>query len=178
MKLPTLEAPRLNLRWLSTEDAPALFDLFSHPDVARYWSRPAMTERAQAEALVRSIQQHFTQGDLFQWGLTLANASRVIGTCTLASIDRSNRRAELGFALHPDHWGQGLMKEALQVLIDHAFGALNMHRLEADIDPRNTASLRLCERLGFTREGYLRERWIVAGEWCDTVLYGLLQSDR
>jgi RimJ/RimL family protein N-acetyltransferase len=62
-------------------------------------------------------------------------------------------------------------------LLDHAFGALCLHRIEADVDPRNTPSLRTLERLGFVREGYLRQRWAVGGERQDSVLLGLLASD-
>ena len=74
-------------------------------------------------------------------------------------------------------WGQGLMHEALTALLDHGFGTWNLNRVEADIDPRNRASARTLERLGFCREGLLRERWIVGGEVCDSALYGLLQRD-
>ena len=74
-------------------------------------------------------------------------------------------------------WGLGYMHEALSALLDHGFSAWNLNRVEADIDPRNQASARALERLGFRREGLLRERWIVAGEVSDTAYYGLLRSD-
>ena len=70
------------------------------------------------------------------------------------------------------------MREAASAVIDHAFGTLRLNRLEADIDPRNVASAGLLERLGFAREGLLRERWIVGDEVSDSALYGLLASDR
>ena len=69
------------------------------------------------------------------------------------------------------------MHEALSAVVEHAFGALALHRLEADVDPRNAASLRTLERLGFRQEGLLRERWIVADEVSDTAFFGLLASD-
>jgi RimJ/RimL family protein N-acetyltransferase len=69
------------------------------------------------------------------------------------------------------------MAEALPALVAHAFGALDLNRLEADIDPRNTASARVLERLGFRREGLLRERWIVNGEKSDSAIYGLLRAE-
>ncbi|ETP61422.1 hypothetical protein BDSB_27145 [Burkholderia dolosa PC543] len=70
------------------------------------------------------------------------------------------------------------MSEAASALIEHAFGTLNLRRIEADIDPRNVALARLLERLGFIREGLLRERWIVGDDVSDSALYGLLKSDR
>jgi ribosomal-protein-alanine N-acetyltransferase len=69
------------------------------------------------------------------------------------------------------------MHEALQALLDFGFGELDLNRIEADIDPRNSASARTLERLGFTKEGYLRERWIVGEEVSDTALYGLLRRE-
>ena len=69
------------------------------------------------------------------------------------------------------------MNEALHSLLDYGFGQLNLNRVEADIDPRNEASAKTLERLGFVKEGYLRERWIVGNEVSDTVLYGLLQRE-
>ena len=69
------------------------------------------------------------------------------------------------------------MHEALSALVDYAFKTLGLNRLEADIDPRNHASARTLERLGFQKEGHLRERWIVSGEISDTWWYGLLRRD-
>ncbi len=69
------------------------------------------------------------------------------------------------------------MDEALRGLLAYGFTELNLNRVEADIDPRNHASARSLERLGFTREGLLRERWIVDGEVSDTALYGLLRRE-
>ena len=69
------------------------------------------------------------------------------------------------------------MHEALRALLDFGFGELDLNRIEADIDPRNGASARTLERLGFTKEGYLRERWIVGDEVSDTALYGLLRRE-
>ena len=74
-------------------------------------------------------------------------------------------------------WGADVTRQALVGLIGIAFGALDLNRLEADIDPRNGPSARILERLGFRKEGYQAERWIVAGEISDTALYGLLRRN-
>jgi RimJ/RimL family protein N-acetyltransferase len=100
-----------------------------------------------------------------------------IGTVSLFQLSRGNRRAEIGYALARAWWGRGVMHEALVALLDWAFDALALNRLEADIDPANHASARSLERLGFTREGVLRERWIVDGQVSDTALYGLLARE-
>ncbi len=101
----------------------------------------------------------------------------MIGTCTLHRIEPEHRRAELGYILRRDHWGRGLASEALTALCNHAFGTLRLHRLEADIDPRNAGSIRLVERLGFKWEGHLRQRYFVADDIQDSAIYGLLATD-
>jgi RimJ/RimL family protein N-acetyltransferase len=172
--LPELRAERVKLRWLTAADVPSLFDVFSDPEVMRYWSSEPMADPAEAEALLDDIHAHFAAKSLFQWGVALAEDDRVVGTCTLLHLDGRNRRGEVGYALAREQWGKGLMREALTALLDHAFTTLGLHRIEADVDPENAASLRLLERLGFTREGVLRERWLVGGRAHDSVMLGLL----
>ncbi len=173
-RLPTLPAGRLRLRWLEPRDVDALLEVFGDPAVMRYWSSPPLRDRRAAEDLLAEIRSYFERRELFQWGVALAESDRVIGTCTLAWLHAESRRAELGFALGRTHWGHGYMSEALVALLDFAFGPLGLRRLEADIDPRNESSLRLVERLGFRREGLLRERWLTAGEVQDSLFFGLL----
>jgi [ribosomal protein S5]-alanine N-acetyltransferase len=175
--LSPLETPRLRLRALVELDIPALFAIFGDAETMRYWSRPAMTTIAEAEALFRDVQQQAGAGTLLQWGIARRADDVVIGTCTLFRIDREHRRCELGYILRRDHWGAGLANEALRALLNHAFGTMGLHRLEADIDPRNAASIRSVERLGFKREGWLRERYFVAGEIQDSLIYGLLAAE-
>jgi RimJ/RimL family protein N-acetyltransferase len=173
----TLRTPRLTLRPVADDDAPALYAIFSDRDVMRYWSRPPMTDPEEAVTLVRDIRAGCARGEALQLAVEREGVRQAIGTCTLFHFHRTSRRAELGYALARPHWGQGLMHEALMRLVGYAFGELGLHRLEADIDPRNAASARSLARLGFRKEGTLRERWIVAGEVSDSDLYGLLGTE-
>jgi RimJ/RimL family protein N-acetyltransferase len=175
--LPTLDAPRVRLRWITQADASALFDVFSHPEVARYLSRPAWTDMGPAVRLIDEIHASFARRDLFQWGIARREDDRVIGTCTLKDLDATHRRAELGYALGRDSWGTGIAREAIHRVVGFAFDELELHRLEADVDPRNRRSIRSLEQEGFTREGHLRERWHVNGEVCDGLFYGLLRRE-
>jgi RimJ/RimL family protein N-acetyltransferase len=107
----------------------------------------------------------------------LRESNSVIGTTTLFNLNLDNGRAELGYAMASAYWGEGYMHEALQALLSHAFDVMNLRRLEADVDPRNAGSIRTLERLGFQREGFLRERWHVNGEIQDAFFYGLLKRE-
>lgn len=176
-RLPTLVAPRLALRWIEPRDLEDLYAVFSDPDVTRFWSHAAWPHRDEAAIYLEAIHRGFEQGDLFQWGIALRGDDRVVGTVTLYGIDHAQGRAELGFALAREHWGRRYAREALTVLLDHAFGRIGLRRIEADVDARNQGSLNTLEALGFRREGYLRQRWLVAGELQDSVLMGLLASE-
>ena len=176
-RLPTLDAPRVRLRWLTANDVDALFAIFSDEAMMRYWSSTAMKERAEAEDLLAKIHKYFAEKSGFQWGVERKDDCLLLGTCTLFNIHKENMRAEVGYCLRSVHWGKGYMGEALGALIDHAFRVLKLRRLEADVDPNNANSLRMLERMGFNREGLLRERWNVAGEIQDSVFLGLLARE-
>jgi [ribosomal protein S5]-alanine N-acetyltransferase len=175
--LPTLVASRIKLRWLTPADVAALFTVFSHEEAMRYWSTPAMTELKQAQDYLDQIHHCFAAKSLFQWGIALLKTDEVIGTCTLHQLDTRNRRAEIGFALNPAHWHQGYATEAVDRVLQYAFGPLRLHRVEADTDPRNTASIAVLTRLGFVAEGRMRERWLSHGQPQDSAFFGLLASE-
>ncbi|MGI9026442.1 MAG: GNAT family N-acetyltransferase [Burkholderiaceae bacterium] len=176
----TLQTPRLLLRPMVEADAPALFAIHSDHETMRYWSTPPWTDPAEGLRMIDRDRQGLRDGASIRLGLELRerhDAPKIIGTCTLYNFQHVNRRAEIGYSLHRAKWGRGLMHEALTALLSHGFENRVLHRVEADIDPRNLASARSLERLGFLREGHLRERWIVNGEISDTALYGLLKRD-
>ncbi|MFO1340096.1 MAG: GNAT family N-acetyltransferase [Burkholderiaceae bacterium] len=180
-----IETPRLLLRPLEDRDADDLWAIFSDPAVMRYWSTPAWTERAQAQRVIDGDREALASRRDLRLGLALREGGRVVGTISLYKIDAPCRRADIGYALGAAHQGSGLMHEALSAVVglafDHRPGSpfddLRLNRLEADIDPRNVASARTLERLGFRHEGTLRERWWVAGEVSDSAMYGLLHAD-
>lgn len=172
-----LHTERLLLRPLAAADAGALFGVFSDPDVMRYWSCAPWTGIAQADHYIAAAGEALASGAMLRLGIELAASGELLGQITLYGFSEQNRRCEVGYALGRAHWGRGYLGEALGAMLDYGFKALDLHRVEADIDPRNAASARLLERMGFVHEGLLRQRWIVAGEVCDTAFYGLLESD-
>jgi len=83
----------------------------------------------------------------------------------------------VGYSLHPDSWGQGLMTEAVMALVGYGFGVLRLHRIWADVDPENIGSWRVLEKIGMRREGQLRENALIGGEWCDSYIYAMLDRE-
>lgn len=173
----SLTTERLLLRPLVPADAQALFAVFADPAVMRYWSTPPWASISQAHELIAKDQSAHATGAYIRLGIRLASTAELVGMATLFDFVAQCRRAEIGYALAASAWGRGYMHEALTALIGFGFEELDLNRIEADVDPRNAASALCLERLGFHKEGRLRERWIVAGEVSDTDLYGLLRSD-
>jgi [ribosomal protein S5]-alanine N-acetyltransferase len=176
--LPTvLETARITLRFIEERDVDAIYAVYSDPLVARYLSKPAQTERAQAEKMVANVLAGYADGSSVTFAMERREDGVVIGIVMLFRFNDESRRAEIGYSMGQAHWGRGYMDECLRTVIDYGFGPLGLNRVEADIDPRNAASAKSLARLGFKAEGVLRERWIVAGEVSDTAYYGLLRSD-
>ncbi len=172
-----ISTKRLTLRFLSAADLPALYEIYSHPEVTRYLSWPAWTDIAQAQQMLMDADEGYRTRSALHLGIERRADHKFIGTCSLFHFHVPSRRAEIGYALGRSYWGEGYIQEALQALLHYAFQTLDLNRLEADIDPRNPASARTLERLGFQKEGHLRERWIVNDEISDTWLYGLLRRE-
>jgi ribosomal-protein-alanine N-acetyltransferase len=161
---------------LEERDVDGLFEIFSDPQVMRYWSSGPLVDRAAAVKLFEEIPKSNAGGSMMKWGLALTENDFVIGTTTYFNLSLSNGRVEIGYAMNRSFWGKGLMNEALIAMINYGFNSMSLRRIEADVDPRNDASIRTLERLGFRREGFLRERWHVEGEIQDAYFYGLLRN--
>ena len=173
----TLQTDRLRLRFLDEADLPALFTIFSHPEVMRYWNFPPWTDLEQARQMLNNTLEAYQDGSGLRLGIERKADRVLLGACSLFQFHETSRRAEIGYLLGRPYWGSGYMHEALPALLCYAFETLNLNRLEADIDPRNLASAKTLERLGFKLEGVLRERWIVGEDVTDTWLYGLLRRE-
>ncbi len=172
-----LSTERLRLRPLATADAAALFAIFSDPRVMRYWSSAPWTSIEKAHEMIAKDASAMAVGENLRLGLETTHDSRLIGHCSLFSFNAQCRRAEIGYGMAFAAWGCGYMYEALTALLNYGFSELGLNRVEADIDPRNDASAKTLERLGFHHEGFLRERWEVDGAVSDSGIYGLLRRD-
>jgi ribosomal-protein-alanine N-acetyltransferase len=168
---------RVGLRLLEERDAAALFALYSDQDVMRYWNHAPWTSLDQARAAIGEARADYLTGASLHCAICLPVTGELIGSCALYAISRQHRCASIGYMLAPAHQGQGYLGEAMRLLLAHGFGACNLNRIEAEVNRHNGASCRALERLGFRREGMLRERWIVAGKKHDTIVHALLRED-
>lgn len=176
-KQAVINAERLVMRPVRKKDAQAVFDIYSDLKALEYFAREPLESFKDAEKMVAENLAFDEDASAILWAICLRDDDSMIGTFTLFHISEQNRRAEVGYILNRKFWGKGYASEALARMIEYCFDELEMGRLEADVDPQNTASLRLLDRHGFEREGYFRKRWFIRNQWFDSVMFGLLRSD-
>ncbi len=161
---------RLLLRSREPSDTADLHAIYSREDVSQYLLSPPLA-RDEVEEMLADRATSDEDG----FGLVLDLDGRAIGEVGL--VFRGPTTGELSWVVHPDHGGRGLVTEATRALIDLGFGHCALHRIYAELDPRNTASARMCERLGLRRESHRLADFWSKGEWTDTLEYAVLASE-
>jgi RimJ/RimL family protein N-acetyltransferase len=176
---PPIATERLLLRLVEEGDLADLLIVNGDDEVTRCLPYASWQSHADAQAWFKRMSRFRAEGSAWQIAIVLKESRVVIGTCALFGYEEDNRRAELGYVLGRAYWGKGLMHEALTALITHLFRATHLRRLDATVDSQNPASERVMARLGFTREGVLRERWRTREKdgITDAVIYGLLRRE-
>jgi len=172
-----IESERLLVRPVAESDLPALLEVNSSEEVTALLPYARWESMTDAEAWLKRMKGIQATGLALQFVVVSKSTGTAIGTCLLFRFEEGSARAELGYVLGRAHWGQGFMQEALEALVGCCFGSLGLRRLEAEVDIRNRSSARLLQRLGFTKEGLLRQRWVAKGEAKDVEMYGLLRSE-
>ena len=172
-----IESERLLVRLVAESDLPALLEVNSNEEVTALLPYATWRSMADAEAWLQRMRGIQATGLGLQFVVVLKATGMAIGTCLLFRFEEGSARAELGYVLGRAYWGQGFMQEALEALVGCAFGTMGLRRLEAEVDTRNRSSALLLQRLGFTNEGLLRQRWVAKGETKDVEMYGLLRNE-
>jgi [ribosomal protein S5]-alanine N-acetyltransferase len=167
LAMTILKTERLLLRRARPDDVEAFHAIMSDKAAMRYWSTPPHATREQTrDWLADMVGAPPGESDDFVIELD----GRVIGKAGCW------RLPEIGYILHPEVWGKGYAREAMQAVIAHLFATRDVARLIADVDPRNTASLGLLARLGFTETHRAKGTWQVGDELCDSVYLALQRS--
>ncbi len=171
---PVLGTKRLLMRQFTLEDALVMHALRSDPRTMEHIGRPRSTNVADAEALIERTEADRMNNAGISWAITLRDAPGLIGTIGFYRLKPEHHRGEVGYLLSPDHWGQGLMSEALQAAVACGFERFGFHSIEAVTDPRNTRSRTLLERNGFVLEGLFKENFLHDGVFLDSAVYSRL----
>lgn len=170
---PVLRTAQLILRPTRISDAEALLPLFADEESMRYWSHiPVKSVEEVRQIIARNLPP---QNDPDCSFVVTFDGQAAIGCINI--YDESDAMAGLGYILGRAHWGQGLISEALGAMIEHGFQTLNLHRIRLEIDPRNSASIRVAEKNGFSAEGVQRQSYLLDGAYLDSAYFGLLRED-
>jgi [ribosomal protein S5]-alanine N-acetyltransferase len=172
MARPIFTTQRLRLRPLARSDAKGLHAAYGDPVAMRFWDTTPSRDLAETkERIPANTPRHAA------WAILSKDGKRFLGMINYHHREAWNRRLEVGYILAQPHWGKGLMHEALVPFLDYCFGALASHRIEASIEPANAASRRLVEKLGFRREGLMRDRFCIEGKFRSVFMYALLAGE-
>src|SRR4051794_28779307 len=177
MPTPTLFTARLRLRPIGDADANDLFALHSSARVLGYWDSPPWSERSRAEQFIAACRQLGADGTGSRLAVDRVDSESFIGWCSLTRWNPEYRSAALGYCYNDSAWGHGYATEAARALLQWGFVTLDLNRVQAETDTRNAASARVLEKLGFVREGTLREDCVVNGEVSDSWVFGLLRRE-
>jgi RimJ/RimL family protein N-acetyltransferase len=167
------------LRPYEAQDLSAVHDLFGREEVCRYllWD-PMDLEGARALLERRLRQRHIeADGDGILLAAMDADTSRFVGEFMLRLTSLGSRQGEIGWTVHPDVQGRGLATEGAREMLRLGFDDLGLHRIVAECDDRNTASVRVMERLGMRREAHHLEDEFLKGEWTGSIVYAILGSE-
>jgi RimJ/RimL family protein N-acetyltransferase len=172
-----LAGHRTRLRDLRSSDGPDLFAVVGDDRVTHVLSFDSRSSNEAQASIDGAISRAKNQPRLeYYFAITRAGDDRLIGTCRLG-LAGAHGAAKLGYAIAAEHWGNGYAKDAARTMLDYGFGQLGLHRVTAAIGPDNPASHAVVKRLGFTREGVLREDVFTSGAWRDSVLYSVLSDE-
>ncbi|MFZ2964219.1 MAG: GNAT family N-acetyltransferase [Rhodoglobus sp.] len=165
------------LRRLAEPDVDDVLAWMSDPEVARYQLYEPRNREQVAEHIAKAMAATVL-GEKDDWvEFAIQFDDRVIGLLYFTISSLEDRTGEIGWALTRAHQGQGFATEAARAVLGLAFGELGMHRVYAELDPRNDASIALCLRLGMRHEAHFVEHMMFKGAWADTGIYGILERE-
>ncbi|MBU8597630.1 N-acetyltransferase [Shouchella clausii] len=177
-EMPTIMTARFVLRPIERRDAGDMTMLYADEEVVRYTPLEPYVTIEDGVKAVEWCTNIFAEGTGIRWGIEDPSSGTVIGTCGYLNYEPEHRRIELGYDLAKRYWGQGIMTEVAEAVIDFGFRHLGINRIEAKIIPDNEASGHLLIKLGFQYEGKLRQHEFEKGRFIDIAVYSILREER
>lgn len=166
------------LRQISHGDSEAYFEYMQDEDVIRY-----VPEECIPRNLTRVKEEIDYNLDLYRykrsvyWALARKDNNRLVGSCGFNYWNRDHKRAEISYDLAKKYWGKGIMSQTVKAVLAFAFTRMELHRVEATVTPTNQGSQKVLRKMGFQKEGVLREQKLLHGKFHDAIMLSLLQKD-
>lgn len=177
MLFPTLETERLRLIEITPIHALSLFEILSLDEVTRYYGTDTFTSLEEAKKLIDMFQKNFYEKRSMRWGIVLKENNEFIGTLGLNGLQLKNKKAEIGYEIHPSYWRQGYTSEAIKEVLRYSYLELKLNRIGAVVYLENEASSNLLEKLGFKKEGELRDYLFQNNAYHTTSMFSLLKRE-
>jgi len=172
-----LETERLFLRRIDTIDVDAVLELRGNPQTMKYIPRPLVKTKEDALEHIAMINEKIDNSTGINWVITLKDNPKLIGIIGHYRIQPENYRAEIGYMILPQYHGKGIATEAIKAVVEYGFEEMQLHSLEAIIDPENQASEKVLLKSGFVKEAHIKENEFYDGKFIDTVIYSLLRKN-
>ncbi|WP_225977576.1 GNAT family N-acetyltransferase [Nostoc sp. CENA543] len=173
------QTPRLLLRNFQCSDTIAFANYRSDPEIAKYQSWDVPFSEIQATAFIESLQQ-VTPGVLGEWyqlAIELKSTGEMIGDCAFCILADDEQQAEIGFTLARQYQGKGYATEAITYLLNYLFTTYKLHRVRANCDAENIASIKLLQRVGMRCEGHFIKSLWFKNNWVDEMWFAILRDE-
>jgi len=174
---PELESERLIFRKIYLSDAKEIFSIRSNDDVMKFMDVPRHLSISDSEKLINVSEESYKKETGINWAIIEKDSNSFIGYIGFIRIFSEHCRAEIGYVLKPEYWGKGYMFETINKIVRFGFKEMNLHSIEANVNPLNERSQKVLERVGFKREAYFRENYLFDGKFLDSVIFSLLEKD-
>ncbi len=171
---PYLETKRLVLRRIILADTEDLHFFRSNKEVLRYIDKAPETSLAKTKKFIKFLWRLERKGEAINWAITVKGDDKLMGNICLWNIKKQHHRAELGYTLHPTLHRMGLMNEAVKAVLETGFKKYRFHSVEANVNPKNKASIKLLNKNKFKREAYYKENYFFNGNYLDSAIYSKL----
>jgi ribosomal-protein-alanine N-acetyltransferase len=175
---PNLETERLLLRRVNNNDVNEIFVLRSDTEIMKYIPRPLVKNKEEALEHIATINTKIDSNEGINWGITIKGNNTLIGIIGFYRIEIENYRAEIGYILHPNHSGKGIVSEAVKKLLEYGFNTMKLHSTIGVISPENYASAKVLEKNGFIKEAYFKENQYFEGRFLDSAVYSLVYKEK
>ena len=174
---PELETKQLILRKIVENDAGEILECFSNEEVLRYYGQKSLESIDQVKEIIKNFSKGYEEKRLIKWGIQLKGKEKLIGIIGFQEWYSEHRKANVSYALFPEHWKKGYATEAVHEAISYGFNELQLNRIGAIVFTQNSGSIALLSKLGFKKEGTLREYMFQNGLPFDTYVYSLLRGE-
>lgn len=172
---PVIHTERLDLIEIKTNHLNDLFKLFGDDQVTEFYNLKTLLDKREAQYLIDWFQSRFNNQLGIRWGIAIKGKKKIIGTIGFNNFTKGHR-ANLGYDLQKDYWNNGYIKEAIVAVTKFGFEKLEIHRIEAEVMPRNIYSGKALESLGFKKEGLLRDWMLWNEKHYDMIMYSLIRT--